>query len=270
MIGIDGVRPDVLAAVATPNIDDLISNGYFADRVETQAQTISGAGWSSMLTGVWPAKHRVTNNDFSGNNYAAYPDFLTRLEQVDPRYNTFAVVDWPPLGTVASGGPLLSDRIDAKLNFDGDQTGYAAADSASVEAAARYLRNGDPDAAFVYIGNPDVAAHDHGGRSPEYYGAIERADFQVGVLLNAVRGRPTFAAEDWLILISTDHGHRDTGGHGGSTPEETTVFFLASGSSLRAAGQDSPNLVDVAVTALAHLGVEIDPAWKLDGEVRGR
>jgi predicted AlkP superfamily pyrophosphatase or phosphodiesterase len=68
VIGLDGVRPDVLAQVNTPNIDALITDGAFADRVTTKAQTISGAGWSSMLTGVWPAKHRVVNNDFTPND----------------------------------------------------------------------------------------------------------------------------------------------------------------------------------------------------------
>ena len=98
VIGIDGVRPDVLAEVDTPNIDALIADGTFTDDVQSKAQTISGPGWSSMVIGAWPDKHLVTDNDFTGNNYAKYPDFLTRLEWVAPEISTFAVVDWPPLG----------------------------------------------------------------------------------------------------------------------------------------------------------------------------
>ena len=269
VIGIDGVRPDVLAEVNTPNIDALIADGTFADDVESQAQTISGPGWSSMVIGAWPDKHLVTNNDFSGNDYANFPDFLTRLELVDPEFSTFAVLDWPPLGTTDSGGPLFSDTIDAKLNFNGEEGGYEAADAASVAAAVRYLSNQDPDAAFVYIGNPDVVAHDT-GVSPEYRRSIELADTQVGELLAALRSRATYDREDWLILVSTDHGHKDEGGHGGESPEERTVFYLASGpSTLKGTPEASPNLVDIAVTAMAHLGVEVDPAWQLDGKVVG-
>jgi predicted AlkP superfamily pyrophosphatase or phosphodiesterase len=269
VIGIDGVRPDVLAEVGTPNIDALIADGTFADDVESKAQTISGPGWSSMVIGAWPDKHLVINNDFTGNNYADYPDFLTRLEMVDPDLSTFAVVDWPPLGTTESGGPLFSDTIDAKLNFNGEEGGYEAADAASIAAAIRYLSNQDPDAAFVYIGNPDVAAHDT-GVSPEYRRSIEIADSQVGELLAAIRSRPTYHQEDWLILVSTDHGHKEEGGHGGDSPEEKTVFWLASGpSTLKGTSNAAPNLVDIAVTALAHLGVEVDPAWQLDGKVVG-
>jgi hypothetical protein len=73
-----------------------------------------------------------------------------------------------------------------------------------------------------------------------------------------------------LILVSTDHGHRDEGGHGGDSPEERTVFFLASGPSVtKGTPPRDVNIVDVAVTALAHLGIAIDPAWHLDGRVSG-
>jgi predicted AlkP superfamily pyrophosphatase or phosphodiesterase len=269
-IGIDGVRSDVLADVHTPNIDELANDGLFVDSIQTKAQTISGPAWSSMLTGVWPDKHLVVNNDFSGNNYAEYPDFLTRLERVNPQLTTFAVLDWPPLGTTASGGPLVGEGIDMKINVDGEGLGYRMGDSLSVAAAIMRLSDHDPDAAFVYLGYPDVAAHDFGGLSPEYTGSIQLADALVGELLRAVRSRPTFDKEDWLILVCTDHGHRDEGGHGGKSPEETTVFYLASGpSASRRSTNAAPNLVDVAVTAMAHLGVTADTAWHLDGRIMG-
>ena len=37
--------------------------------------------------------------------------------------------------------------------------------------------------------------------------------------------------EDWLDSGGTDHGRTEEGGHGGESPEETTVFYLASGPS---------------------------------------
>ena len=270
VIGIDGVRPDVLAQLETPNIDALIADGCYTGAIKTGAQTISGPGWSSMLIGAWPEKHLVVNNDFTPNNYAEYPDFLTRLELANSELMTFAIVDWPPLGTTASGGPLLSDAVDSRVNVNGDELGYPQADSLSVGMAARVLESEDPDASFVYIGNPDVAAHDHGGQAVEYFEAIRTADGQVGELIAGIRNRATYAQEDWLILISTDHGHKDEGGHGGTSVEETTVFYLASGpSAIRGTCEAHANLVDVAVTALAHMGVEAETSWLLDGRVTG-
>ena len=111
LIGIDGVRPDVLADVATPNLDRLISEGAFSDQVQTTRPTSSGPAWSSMLTGVWPEKHAVLSNNFQGNEYATYPDFLSRIEQLRPDLVTFAAADWLPLVTEAFGGPLILSLI---------------------------------------------------------------------------------------------------------------------------------------------------------------
>lgn len=55
------------------------------------------------------------------------PSFLTRIEQVDPDLQTFAVVDWLPLGGDDSGGPLISDAVDTLIAFDGYDGGFAAA-----------------------------------------------------------------------------------------------------------------------------------------------
>ena len=50
------------------------------------------------------------------------------------------------------------------------------------------------------------------------------------------------------------------------TPEELTIFILASGPATASWPPPGPAfIVDVAATALDHLGTGIDPAWELDG-----
>ena len=270
LIGLDGIRTDILAAAHTPHLDALIADGTFSDEAFTRMPTVSGPGWSSMLVGVWAEKHGVMGNNFSANRYDRYPDFLTRLEQLDPSFQTFAVIDWLPLGDTTDGGPLISDAVDTKIVFDGYIDGYASADSQAVALAVEHLTTQDPDAAFVYIGNTDEDGHAFGSLSPEYKAEIEQADRYIGTLLDALRQRPTYAKEDWLILMSTDHGRRDDGGHGGNSDLERRIFYLASGpAALKGTPAAPPALVDVAVTALAHLGITADPAWDLDGQVVG-
>jgi arylsulfatase A-like enzyme len=270
VIGIDGVRPDVLAEVETPHLDRLAAAGTFSDRAQTGRPTVSGPGWSSLLTGVWPSKHGVTNNEFNGKRYGQYPDFLTRIEQVQPELNTFAAVDWLPIAADTAGGPIISNAIDAKRIFDGYVLTWAGGDSAVVDVSVTHLRDADPDAAFVYLGNPDEVSHETGSIGTPYREAIALSDRHVGMLLDAIRERPSFDQEDWLIIVSTDHGRRADGGHGGDSAEESTIFYIASGpSAVPGSPAEPPAIVDVAVTALAHLGIAIDPAWELDGKVVG-
>ncbi len=270
VIGIDGVRPDVLAEVPTPNLDQLAASGTYSADAQTGRPTVSGPGWSSLLTGVWPARHGVTNNEFTGKRYDLYPDLLTRIESAFPERDTFLAIDWLPLATDASGGPVIGSAPDARYIFDGYEMGWAAADSAVVEAAARHLREHAADAGFVYLGHPDEASHEAGSIGAEYRAAIALADRHVGLLLEAIRARPARAAEDWLILVSTDHGRRADGGHGGDSVEEATIFYLAAGNAAARGRPDRPPaIVDVAVTALTHAGVSIDAAWQLDGRAVG-
>lgn len=270
VIGIDGVRPDVLAEVPTPALDALAREGAFSDRTRTTYPSVSGPGWSSFLIGVWPEKHGVTDNEFTGKRYGEFPDFLTRIEQVRPELSTYAVADWLPLMEADDGQPTISDAVDVKHVLDGYELGWAEADSASVDHAVAHLRNADPDALFVYLGNPDETSHHHGSIGAEYRAAIARADRDVARLVAAVRARPSYPREDWLVVVSTDHGRRADGGHGGDTPEERTTFLLVSGpSAARGALADDTYVVDVAATALAHLGIALDPGWRLDGRPVG-
>src|SRR5262249_32935764 len=102
-----------------------------------------------------------------------------------------------------------------------------------------------------------------------YVQAIERTDEFVGRLLKAIRARKTYAQEDWLILASTDHGGSGKS-HGKDIPEHRTIFVLVSGAAAaRGRIEPAPAIVDIAPTALHHLGVPIQARWKMDGRAVG-
>ncbi|WP_419164422.1 alkaline phosphatase family protein [Candidatus Palauibacter sp.] len=270
LIGIDGVRPDVLAQVATPVMDSLAASGWYTAGTRTTTPSVSGPSWSSMLTGVWPAKHGVTDNGFEGRRYGQYPDFLTLLERVRPELATFAAIDWLPLASLEGGGPALSSAIDMLVAVDGYELGWAEADSVVAARAAQHLASASGDAAFVYLGNPDETSHRHGSIGVEYRAAISLSDRHVGWLMEALRTRPAYEEEDWLVLISTDHGRREDGGHGGDSPEEMTTFILASGGATGSWPVAGPTfIVDIAATALHHLGAPSEIAAELDGRPLG-
>ena len=270
LIGIDGVRSDVLGEVPTPNLDGLGVGGMYTVRTRTTTPSVSGPAWSSMLTGVWPEKHGVLDNEFGGRRYTEYPDFLTRIEQVRPELNTFAAVDWLPLMELPEGEPALSMQIDVRVPLDGYVVGWADGDTEVTSSAVRHLAEADPDALFVYLGNPDEASHQAGSIGTEYRDAIALADRHVGMLIEAIRARPSYRAENWLVIVSTDHGRRADGGHGGDSPEEMNTFILVSGpAAARGPGTEATFIVDVPVTALTHLGIPVDPAWGLDGRAVG-
>ncbi|RSS66794.1 nucleotide pyrophosphatase [Streptomyces sp. WAC06614] len=254
----DGTVLDRVKAADAPYLKGLMAQGLTAKSTlyaTPMAATSSGPGWSTVATGVWPDKHGVKDNSFTGKNYTAHPDFLTRIENTKPSLRTCAAADWEPLTSTDAGGPVFSAKVDKRLSLKGDRDGYGTEDPKIATAAATELRDGDPDASFVYFGQVDVAGHSYGAAGQQYLDAIARVDVLVGQVLTAVQNRPTYAQENWKILVTTDHGHTDAGGHGGSTLQERGTFVIAKGAGIPAGSvRDDVRLVDVAATALEHVG----------------
>src|SRR5262245_26407556 len=96
-IGIDGCRPDALLVAKAPNLHALIKDGAFSDKAQTGDMTASGSGWGSLLTGVWREKHGVRGNDFKLQNFAEFPDVLSRVKKVRPDSFVASVVHWDPI-----------------------------------------------------------------------------------------------------------------------------------------------------------------------------
>ncbi|MFF5444485.1 alkaline phosphatase family protein [Streptomyces sp. NPDC012888] len=259
VIGLDGVVLDRVKAANAPHLNGLMAQGLTARSnlyANPMAATSSGPGWSTIATGVWPDKHGVKDNSFTGKNYTAHPDFLTRVENADPTLNTYAAADWEPITSTDQNGPIFSAKVDKRLSLKGDRDGYRNEDPKVASAAATELRTGNPDASFVYLGEVDAAGHSHGASSQQYLDAIARVDALVGQLLTAVQQRPTYAQENWKILVTTDHGHTSSGGHGGSSIAERGTFVIAKGPGIPAGSvREDVRLVDVAAIALQQVGV---------------
>jgi predicted AlkP superfamily pyrophosphatase or phosphodiesterase len=271
IFGLDGVRTDALKAAAKPNLDALIADGVFLEETrilperETKNDTISGPGWASILSGVWSDKHGVLDNNCGTFKFQQYPTFLERLKQQRPDAMTVALVTWKPLHQQL----LRTADVCRNLKPIGSNN-YAAADAQCMKAAVDVLANRDPTAMLVYFGNIDNTGHAKGFHPTvaPYLKAIETADSQVGKIMEAVKARKTFAQENWLVIVTTDHGGQGKDHQRGRrVPEINTVFTILSGPSVdKGRVRESSFLVDVPVTALSHLGIASSEDWQLDGQ----
>lgn len=271
-IGIDGCRFDALEKARTPNLDKLLAAGCYSDQTQIlgtryrQSDTVSGPGWSSLLTGVWADKHGVDSNKFENPQYEKFPHFFARVKQKYPRAVTISAAAWPPISQ------WITTAADVNAST-GEQEDYRPGDYETARLTADMLQRGNPLAMFAYFGQVDVNGHNHGFSPdvPQYIAAIERVDILIGRVLDALERRPNYAAENWLVLVSSDHGGFGKGhGNGHSIPEILHSFTIVSGAAARRGKLNQPTyLVDVPVTALTHLGVELDPKWGLDGKPVG-
>ena len=156
IIGIDGCRPDALKAATTPNLDALIQAGIIFEGTDIRepagtdkADTISGPGWSNLLTGVWPDKHNVLDNKFTQPNYDRYPHMFARLKEARPESVTASFSTWPPIERT------IVSAADVSRNFSDEPKDYVRWDQEAAEACAEYLRTQDSDLVICYQGEVD-------------------------------------------------------------------------------------------------------------------
>lgn len=273
-IGVDGTRWDAVELANTPNIDALIARGALSVGTEiiapreTKGDTVSGPGWSNLLCGVWPDKHGTADNSFKGMNYTEYPHFFARIKNVKPQLQTASYSDWGPIQS-----KILSHADEVVAEDAHGAAAYIEADARLAKACAAHIREKNPDAVMLYLGQIDETGHSQGfhPKVPEYIAAIERVDGLIGDVVSAIQSRPTIAEEDWLIIIATDHGGAGTG-HGGGrfNPDIRRTFMIISGpSTVPGKLEEQTYQVDVVATALTHLGIGMKPEWKLDGRAVG-
>jgi hypothetical protein len=226
-IGIDGCRSDGYEAAATPNLDALRDVGFYSPDGLNDDITVSGPGWSGLLTGVRSNLHNVTDNGFGNHNLAQFPSFFQRIEDLTPDRNTVSIVHWSPINDY-----IVGSSADEALNVSTDQ---AVAD----EAVARLIVSGsagaDPHAVFLHFDEVDYAGHSNmfDPTVPAYLAAIEGVDAQIGQVLAALYARPAFEQEQWLIAISSDHGGVGYS-HGGTSIEHRRIPFIVSGAGVGA------------------------------------
>ena len=238
VLGYDGCRADTLKLMRSESesgIRTLLADGgklvfsyaggaNFPKRI-TQA-TDTAPGWCSMLTGVWAKDHGVTGNDIEKSNDRL--TLLTSLVEDGTVDDSAFYVSWGG----HFGGPGMTywqerqyieeKQLPVRFVQNGDDNGTLAsvlADVSSPECS---------DFIFSIFEYCDHEGHDSGfGRlNPKYAAVFLDAEKASKACIDAVKARPTYDTEDWLIIITSDHGGFNSS-HGGSTVCERMTFIAA-------------------------------------------
>jgi hypothetical protein len=266
-IAMDGVRPDALAAANTPHIDSLLDgtffgtgapSGIFAMNAQAEHLTFSGPGWGAYMTGLHVDRHGADTNGFE-NVVPGTTDWFTPLEAFNPNLHTHRVLTWNIANTSIPSG------ADTAENFEYDQNG----DQLMTNRVVQWMQDPATDAVMMFYSDTDTAGHTC-GFSPTagcYIAQIQDVDSQIGQIMTAMAARLNFANEDWLVIMTSDHGGLGTG-HAGGLPEQRTIPYIAAGRlATTVLPQANPRQVDVAATVLTYFGAPIPSNY--DGHAVG-
>ena len=252
IIGIDGVRGDVANIVSSEDnsaFGRMQEEGAWTYSSDVGPISVSGPSWSSMLTGVWCDRHGVYDNGFENHKLDSNPDIFELMEAFDPSIETTSLVYWEPIDTTIIGKNIA----DNQERFEEDEDLHSR--------AVEILRDESSlDVLFVAYDDPDYAGHRHGFSplSEEYVEAVKLADQRSFELLEILDDRITIG-EDWLVIITSDHGG---GGafefsHSPSTEIDRTTLMMVRGGNTVSGEMVNSVVVDVAVTALTHMEIPL-------------
>lgn len=274
----DGIPADVVERVHTPNVDMIAKEGkylraYVGGEKGTYSETptISAVGYNSLLTGTWANKHNVWDNDIKDPNYN-YWNIFRFFKQQYPGKKTAIYSSWTDNRT-----KLIGDSLDAAGNIHPDYhaDGYELdtvsfphdkqrdfmhkIDETVTAAASAGIKNDAPDLSWIYLEYTDDMGHMYGD-SKQFNDAVSMMDAQIGKIWNAVQYREKHFNEDWLIIITTDHGRDEqTGkGHGGQTPRQRNTWIVTNYHNLNNYAQSyHPAIVDIMPTIARFMNINI-------------
>jgi hypothetical protein len=284
---VDGIPADVIERTATPNLDAIISEGGYtrsyvggAAGGATESPTVSAVGFMSLITGTWANKHNVRDNEVAAPDYRYWNIFRIAKEH-DPVLTTAVFSTWLDNrtrligdGLPAAGGVTIDIHADGyeldTERFPPDDKGdYIREIDAVVgaEAARRIMETG-PDLSWVYLQHTDDVGHFYGD-SPEFTAAVELMDERVGTIWTAIRNRRASHDEDWLLVVTTDHGRDSATGkeHGEHSARERTTWIVTNSGRLNEHFYETPAVVDILPSLATHLdlGVPEPVRRELDG-----
>ena len=285
---VDGIPADVLEKANTPYIDEISAEGAYTHAyvggdigTSNESPTISAVGYQSLLTGTWANKHNVYDNSPKAVNYH-YWDIFRLAKNHDKNLQTAIFSTWLDNRTVllgdglpAAGGKKFDYHFDGfeldeqRFPHDANKKYIQKIDQLVASEAANYIVAKGPDLSWVYLEYTDDVGHKLGD-SDEQIQAVEWTDGQVAKIWQSLKTRMAEQNEDWLIIVTTDHGRDVLTGkhHGGQSARERTTWIATNAKQLNSRFNNTPAIVDIlpSIATFMHITIPTDIAAQLDGQ----
>ena len=241
MISVDGMRPDYITAAdahgaKVPNLRRFMREGAFADGVEGVVPTVTYPSHTTLVTGVWPAKHGIYANSVfdplqkNADGWYWYNEDLraeTLWDAAKKAGRKTASVQWPVTVGAKSVDWLIPEiwragtPEDAKLlralctpgllaeispklgDYRGGFDSTPEADALRGKYAEWILENKHPAILTLHLLGLDHEEHESGPFSPESIAVLERLDAVIGSLRETAERVSRGHA---YVAVVSDHG----------------------------------------------------------------
>ena len=251
IVGVDGAGA-FFKDTPTPRLDEIFASGATTLRSKTSFPTISAQCWASLLHGVLPEYHGITNDIAEDKTLwypvkSPYPSIFRVAREAHPEAQLASFVSW-----YAINNGIIEHNIGVEMGETKD------VDPEIARMTVSYLSGNAPMLLFVHFGSPDVVGEKEGFGSSAQLQAISDLDTYIGWIYDQLKLKGLL--EDALFIVTADHGGKGRS-HGGDSDEERYVFLGIAGKTVAQGTIVDAETRDVAAISAYALGLDIPETW---------
>lgn len=220
-INIEGAVGLEIKKIMPTNIKKLLEHSKYSWTGLSEVNSGDATTWTSLTTGVSFDKHKVENESFIRNTsldntqlqIPFFPTIFFQLNKTRPDLKTVTVSSWDPLSQL-----LL---IHANKRID------VSTDAQAKDSIIKQLVTTDPSLALVTFRSVLDAGVSNGftDQNSSYVAAVNTVDAYIGEIVESLKLREKYSKEDWLVIITSNHGGVNNI-YGGSSDKERNIFSM--------------------------------------------
>ena len=255
IIGVDGGGA-FFKDTDTPRCDEIFKGQAVTYRSKTSYPTISAQCWGSLLHGVLPDFHGITNQIAKTTAYpqdSPYPSIFRVVREANPDAVLASIVNW---NAINKG--IIEDNLGIVKDHGSDLE--------VSQKIVKYFTSNIPTLLFVQFDSGDSAGHSYGYGSDNHLAAISAIDALIGSVYDQLKMKGIL--DETLFIVTADHGGTPTkedgsvgGNHGGDTDAERYVFLGVAGKTVADGTIEGAETRDIAAISAYALGLECPETW---------
>lgn len=251
IIGVDGAGA-FFNDTPTPRLDEIFEGQATTLRSKTSYPTISAQCWGSLLHGVLPEYHGMTNaitenKELKYPVLSPYPSIFRVAREACPEAKLASFVSW-----YAINNGIIEHNIGVEMGETKD------VDPEIARMTVQYLSDNSPMVLFVHFGSPDVVGEKEGFGTAAQLQAISDLDTYIGWIYDQLWLKGLL--DDTLFIVTADHGGIGKT-HGGNSDQERYVFLGVAGKTVADGTIEDAETRDIAAIAAYALGLECPETW---------
>lgn len=198
--------------------------GLSDNRILKNANREDPVTWSTMLTGVIPEKHNIKDDSYTADieydptnpneKVIQYPNILNHIAEYNPENPTLCVTPY--------------EKLNKYMLNTAQKTVTTTNDAETKDEVLKHLKESNFDFTLVAFSELLEAGKSGGftAGNTGYITALQRIDGYIGEFLQAIEERKNTFYEDWLIIITSNHGGTADGNYGGNSDAERNTFGI--------------------------------------------